>query len=190
MYMSSLMKLAFNALSKNQYHEILQDKSYITYGIVYEMGNEQRKKNVEKMKIWANSIVNIKISSELKNIMDLMDTFLSKEENFLFQDYITVKFRFNAWKIFIKMLEGLFNIIDYIEIDEKYLMKSIWTKENWLIYKTFCFVYEERISNEEFKFCNIPQYIQNAKNSKLYPFLIYKYIDYTMNLHDLHSDGY
>ena len=199
--MSSLMKLAFNALSKTEYCEISQNKSYITYDIVYEMGNEQRKKNVEKMKIWANSIVNIKKTingSELKIIMDLMDKFISLDNNFLVQSYNWNTF--DAWSIFIRMLDSLFIIKTYIhrddledtaDFEEKYFPFNIWTKENWLIYRTFHAVYDERISNKEYlHMCYIPQYIQNAKKSILYPFLIYKHIDATMSLYDLKADGY
>ena len=192
------MKIAFNALSKNQYREISQNESYITYDIVYEMGNEQRKKNVEKMKIWANSIVNIKKtikSSELKIIMDLMDKFISLDNNFLVQSYNLNGC--DAWDIFTRMLEKLFKIKTYIQrddfvdtYDEKCFPFNIWTTENWSIYNTFQQVYEERISNEEFRFIDIPQYIQNAKNSTLYPFLIYKQIHSTMSLDDFHQIGY
>jgi len=196
--MSSLMKGAFNALSKNQYCEILQNKSHIIFDIVYEMGNEQRKKNVEKMKIWANSIVNIKKtinSSELKIIMHLMDKFISLDENFLVQSYNWDSC--DAWAIFSRMLEKLFKIKTYIQRDDyvdtddlNCFPFNIWTKENWSIYHTFHAMYDERISNEDYRMIDIPQYIQNAKNSILYPFLIYKHIESTMSLNDFHDIGY
>lgn len=217
--MSSLTKLAFNAIPKYTYVSVLQNSEHISNEIISEMSKKQRIQNVKKMKIWANSIVNVKSINSLEfEILHLMDKFLDKKTNFLFQENkkfpkCTLKNEMlgtPSWNIFTNILKELLQIKTYIhEFNPNFpiFVNDIprgfpfehWTKENWLVYHTFAKVYDERISHylsdiidqdEEDEYEKLPEYIKKAKNSILFPFLIYKNMDATRTLLELQQEGY
>ena len=128
--MNPLIKLSFNAISKNEYDDVLQNPEHISNEILVEMSKIQRIKNVKKMKIWANSIITYIISNEFQ-ILHLMDKFLSKKTNFLFQENkkfpkCTLKKEMtSAWRIFTNIIEQLFEIKTYIHNDAEFNTNDI-----------------------------------------------------------------